>query len=453
MDVIARTLAAVPDYEAFLTVDELDASSRELAARYPDLVELSVIGHSRAGHPIQQLKIGSGSRRVLMFGCPHPNEPIGAMMLEFLSRRLCEDEQLRRDFDYTWYLIKCIDIDGTRLNEGWFKGPFSPANYIRDFYRPAMPQQVEWTFPLEYKSYTFAQPLPETEALMQAIETARPDVIVSLHNAGFGGVFYYVTEELPDALADKLRALATERGLPLWEGEPEVPFAHLYSSGIYRMPTTKDMYEFHASMQPDTDPATVLTHGACSHEYAERFASPITIVPEMPYFYDRRVGDVTPTATRRRDAVLQAMERDESLLDVLAAQYERVRPHLQVATPFEDAVDDFLQNAVRSAPGRRRWAETSPALDRSATVAELFDSELQMLFYRLLYFALFRRMVAAQPAHPELTAADAVVKAELDRWSDHLEQNLNYSVVPIRDLVSVQLGAALLTMQHRQQQR
>ena len=38
MDVIARTLAAVPDYEAFMTVDELDASSRALAADYPDLV-------------------------------------------------------------------------------------------------------------------------------------------------------------------------------------------------------------------------------------------------------------------------------------------------------------------------------------------------------------------------------------------------------------------------------
>src|SRR5690606_10304878 len=112
------------------------------AAEYPDLVELTVIGQSRDGHPIQQLKIGHGRRSVLMFGCPHPNEPIGAMMLEFLSRRLCEDETLRNELDFTWYLIKCIDVDGTRLNEGWFKGPFSPANYIRDFYRPAMPQQV-----------------------------------------------------------------------------------------------------------------------------------------------------------------------------------------------------------------------------------------------------------------------------------------------------------------------
>lgn len=436
-----------------MTVAELDASSAALAAQYPDLVELTVIGHSRAGHPIQQLKIGNGSRSVLMFGCPHPNEPIGAMMLEFLSRRLCEDEALRNELDFTWYLIKCIDVDGTRLNEGWFKGPFSPANYIRDFYRPAMPQQVEWTFPITYKSYTFAQPLPETEALMRAIETARPDVIVSLHNASFGGVFYYVSAELPGPLTEKLRQLATERDLPLWEGEPEVPFAHLYSSGVYRLPTTKDMYDFHAEMQPGLDPAQLLTHGACSHEYAEPISEPLTIVPEMPYYYDRRVGDVTPTTTRRRDAVLKAMERDEPLLELLAAQYERVRPHLAVATPFEDALTDFLQSSVRTAPARRRWAETFPALDRPATVAELFDSELQMLFYRLLYFGMFRRMVAAQPAHAELVAADAAVKAELDRWTAHLEENLDYSVVPIRDLVSVQLGAALLMMQHRQQQR
>ncbi len=31
-----------------------------------------------------------------MFGCPHPNEPMGAMLLEYFSRALAEDEDLRK---------------------------------------------------------------------------------------------------------------------------------------------------------------------------------------------------------------------------------------------------------------------------------------------------------------------------------------------------------------------
>ena len=42
-------------------------------------------------------------------------------MLEYFSRALCEDDEFRENCGYTWYLIKCIDIDGTKLNEGWFK--------------------------------------------------------------------------------------------------------------------------------------------------------------------------------------------------------------------------------------------------------------------------------------------------------------------------------------------
>jgi len=41
---------------------------------------------------------------------------------------------LRESLGYTWYLVKCIDPDGTRLNEGWFKGPFSIENLARHYY-------------------------------------------------------------------------------------------------------------------------------------------------------------------------------------------------------------------------------------------------------------------------------------------------------------------------------
>ena len=143
----------IPDYKVFLTVDEMDASSKKLAEEFPDTVELFEMGRTRDNHPLYCLKIGNGSNNGLMFGCPHPNEPIGAMMLEYFTRELAQNKELREELDYTWYIVKSWDADGTRLNENWFKGPFTLYNYARNFFRPAGHQQVDWTFPIDYKNY------------------------------------------------------------------------------------------------------------------------------------------------------------------------------------------------------------------------------------------------------------------------------------------------------------
>jgi hypothetical protein len=186
-DEIMALLDDVPDFAAFLTVDELKSSTQRLVNEYPAVVEVLPVGHSRQGEVIEALKIGAGPKTALLFAMPHPNEPIGSMMLEVLSLKLAQDDGLWEALGYTWYLIKCIDPDGTRLNEGWFKGPFSITNYAQHYYRPPSHQQVEWSFPIDYKTLHFHDPLPETRALMTLIEQTRPDFIYSLHNAGFGG--------------------------------------------------------------------------------------------------------------------------------------------------------------------------------------------------------------------------------------------------------------------------
>ena len=111
---IEGVLKKVPEYEKFLTVDELNESSARLVSRHPDLVRAAAIGRSTDGEEIRMLRIGDGEEQLLFFACPHPNEPIGAMTLEALSRQLVEDSELRGE-RYTWNLIKCIDPDSTRL--------------------------------------------------------------------------------------------------------------------------------------------------------------------------------------------------------------------------------------------------------------------------------------------------------------------------------------------------
>ena len=166
-EIYDRILKEIPDYKTFFTMDEMNESSKALAEEYPDIVSVSEIGKSRSGESMLCLKIGDGSHKGLMFGCPHPNEPIGTMMLEYFTRKLAEDREFREELDYTWYIVKVWDIDAFRMNSGWIKGPYTLYNYSRNFFRPAGYKQVDWTFPIDYKELHFHDSLPETEAMMK----------------------------------------------------------------------------------------------------------------------------------------------------------------------------------------------------------------------------------------------------------------------------------------------
>ncbi|MEM8863092.1 MAG: M14 family zinc carboxypeptidase, partial [Chloroflexota bacterium] len=256
---LRQLIEEVPDYDRFMTVDEMTASSHQLAKTYPGVVEIVPLGHSRNGYPIEALKIGTGSRTGMMVGLPHPNEPIGAMMLETFSKKLAEDADFRAELDTTWYLIKCIDPDGTKLNEGWFSGPFTITNYARHFYRPPGEEQVEWTFPVDYKTYSFNQPLPETQAWMKLIEDCSPDFLYSLHNSGFGGVYLYLSHDIPP-LYPPFYDLVNTVELPLHLGEPEAPFVPQFDQAVFGMMGLAAQYDYF-SEHSKTDPAEIFKSG------------------------------------------------------------------------------------------------------------------------------------------------------------------------------------------------
>ncbi len=61
--VFQRLLEGIPDYKEFLTLEELDASSRRLAERFSEVVSVFSIGETKEGRDIVCLKIGSGSKK------------------------------------------------------------------------------------------------------------------------------------------------------------------------------------------------------------------------------------------------------------------------------------------------------------------------------------------------------------------------------------------------------
>ena len=443
---LQQIAADVPDYQAFLTVDELTASGHRLQQQYPDLVSINEVGKTRNGDPIELLTIAGGDANAFIFGGPHPNEPIGCMTIEYLSQRLCEDDALRDELGFTWHFIKTIDADGMRLNEGWFKGPFSPTNYARNFYRPARHEQVEWTFPIEYKSLKFDDPLPETKALMRVIDETKPELLYSLHNAGFGGVYYYVSDECP-ALYETYHQIPEWFDLALDLGEPELSFAEPFAPAIFRMLTSNDMYD-HLERHGVADPSAVIGFKASSAQYAERYGSFFLIV-EMPYFDEPRVNDQSITSTIRRDAILQAMDLAIEHDAWIREQHSAVESALRLDTPVRRALEDFLAMSAGFREADKQWVMTAEETNRPATQAELFSNLYTSRFYKLLNTGLLARMlkeeIASGNADPTIKTTSEIATARLEADGKTLETALDYRAIPIRSLVGVQCCAGLAT--------
>jgi hypothetical protein len=431
-------LARVPDFREFLTLEELRASSRALVAEYPGVARLETVGASAEGRPIELLTIGKGRRSALLVGVPHPNEPIGTLTLEFLCRLLCEDGELRGQLDATVSAIQVADPDGFVLNEGWFKGAFSPLRYALNYYRPPHREQVEWSFPVDYKTLRFATPSPETATLMRVMERIRPSFFYSLHNAGFCGVYFYVSQERPELFA-AFHRLVESQGLPLHRGEPEVPYLRTLAPAVYRLFGIDDTYEYLARTLGE-DPAPLIEAGTSSDDWLRRVSDAFSLVCELPYYTAPALADTTPSGMTRREAVRTGVARAATL----HAECERAFGALR-GRAREDRLTRSVADYLRKTP-KRLAAELAHAegaeYARQATRAEALDATTCRAFYHMLYLGETCR-VAEMSGDGTLGRA---LGARLGEITVEIERESRLTVLPLRPLVAVQAGAGLLAL-------
>lgn len=442
-------LKEVPNYKSFYTVDELNDSSRQLAREFSENVKLIKIGKSRRGEDIPALRIGEGKKKAILFGFPHPDEPIGGMMLEYFSRRLVEDESLDK-LDFTWYIVKCIDPDGTRLNEGWFRGPFNPLHIAMNYYRPPNRQQVEWTFPVDYKTLHWHRPLPETRALMKLIDETKPDFLYSLHNSFFGGAFFLVDVHCR-SLYPRFRSLAEEENLSLHLSDAWAPFIKRLSPAVFELFWMKEYYDY-LEEHGSKDPARTLRMGASSDEYARRTADTFNLAVEIPYWFDPRIGDASESDVTRREAILHRSKMALKRNRLIRKKYLEVRRKSEPSEytkPFSDAIEYFTRRNMNDAISEENWANSDRSLSRKATVAEKFESYTAMQAYDLLPLGMLYRY--AKEAGDR--GSEEEILSQLRAWTSELKRQMSFHVTPIQSLVRVQLGAALLACNYIQKSR
>lgn len=442
---LVEEISGVPAYDTFAGVEELEDGLAQIAASANGAATLRRVGTSRLGSAITCLTVGEGPEDAVVFGLPHPNEPVGGLTTLHLARRLCADPGLRRHLGHRWNIIACIDPDGLRLNQGWLRGPFTRSHYARHFYRPAGDEQIEWTFPVDHKQAYFDQVLPETLALMRLIDLTHPRLMGSLHNSEQGGAYYYVSRPA-EALHPVLQELPESMGIPLDRGEPESPTSTMFAEGIFSALSLTDMYD---AAEAEGNPLP-LGSGETSDAYASRYGT-FTLVSEVPYWTDPRVSDQTLTDTVYATALQDQADQVEQLGRVLTETLSAVEPDLFTDSPFLRA-SRFFGPAMRELPKATRRRATSPSAQRLASVAEVASTTDLVHSFRLRYGGMLVRLLDAEVAignvRPSLLAAREDMRAHQEQWHQLAEAADEVERLPIRALVATQYGALVASARH-----
>lgn len=194
-----------------------------------------------------------------------------------------------------------------------------------------------------------------------------------------------------------------------------------------------------------------MTGGAGSFDYLrQRVPDAFTLVCEAPYFFNPAIGDLSESSVIRRDSVLASCDITEGIHNFMRPRFDQIRDLV--------APDNNLATAVRALvdrnPGsesKRIWAKTTPECQVPATVAQVFTNGPIARFYAMLGIGMLARaarMEADSGRHtPEqvelLRRIDAEASAELQRQCDIINSEIEYQVVPIWKLVTMQLASAL----------
>ncbi|MEU9186778.1 M14 family zinc carboxypeptidase [Streptomyces sp. NPDC048484] len=283
------------------TVTELVRAARALAAHRPGLCSLRQIGASRAGRPLHLLSVGHAERSVLVVAGAHANEPTGGATLLALAERVLYERSLRGDT--SWHFLLCADPDGARLHVT--PAPRTLLDYHLGFFRPAGPEQPEWS-----PAVLPPDRLPsETLALIRVIDELRPYLQVTLHATDLGGSWVQLTKDIP-GLAEPFAKSAAELNIPVETGASDAAGWPASGPGVHVMPPPGSELAY-PSMPDDARQSTW---------YRAHLYGGLTAVVEVPMWASDLVDDPAPhpapAAAMRRLAhrLLQDGQQVETIL-------------------------------------------------------------------------------------------------------------------------------------------
>ena len=298
---------------------------------------------------------------------------------------------------------------------------------------------------------SFNSPPPETRALMKVIDQVKPDFMFSLHNAGFCGVYYYISHP-NKSLYPRYEKLVESQALPLHRGEPETPYMKKLAPAVFNMFGVSASYDFYEENGIE-DPSQIIKNGTSSYDYLLNATGGkgFTLLCEMPYFYDKSLGNDSETEYERRKLVKDALNYSLEGYKYLKPRFDSIREHCPQTHRLYTTVEDSMDNFMKRHEPRVNNAENNPMYEGKATVAQAFDSLTAMRYYQTFRPAMTARLCKlASETNPSMAGKLQDIKEELDGYvEDRVKEVIsgtNFEVIPIQKLVKVQVGSALITM-------
>ncbi|MFJ1968731.1 M14 family zinc carboxypeptidase [Streptomyces sp. NPDC087903] len=400
------------------TVTEMVSSARALTAHRPGVCTLRQVGTSRAGRPLHLLSLGHARRAVLVVAGAHANEPAGGSTLLAVAERVLRQRELRAD--RSWHFLLCADPDGASLHVT--PAPRSLFDYHLGFFRPAGPEQPEWS-----PSVLPPDRLPpETRTLTGVIDELRPYLQVTLHGTDLGGSWVQLTKDVP-GLAEPFAKSAAELRIPVETGASDAAGWPASGPGVHVMPAPGAEAAY-PSMPDDA------RHSTWHHVH--RYGG-LTAVVEVPMWASDLVDDPAP-----HPAPAAAMRWLAGRLLRDTVQVEQV---LTEVLPRLEGVDGPLLRAARwgleLVPGLASdWVRMPPADHTRAYVGSVdaFARRLPLRAAAMLLRVLRETDDRAAPRLERLVAT----------WSDAFAERFRARWVPMEHQVEHQSRTVVAAALH-----
>jgi hypothetical protein len=447
MNPIHEILEKVPKWEKYYTVDELHESSAKLVNDYPKKVDLIDLGKSTNGEIIDCLKIGKGKYNALIHGFPNCEEPFGGNLLTYFSWALCEFDDFREELDYTWYLIKCSDPDGARLNEGFQEGPHTPMNFSLNYYRTPNIITPDSCFPFRFGALDLNNPVPETEALMKILNKVPMNFVSSLHMMKWGGITYEVPHACPQLYAF-LWNVAKQFNI-----FPRKRLGTTLAPGIQHaayLTPAKGWLKQWANKNKNIEPIP----GCNFYEYAEILNPYVfTMIPECCIWYDPRMWDDSPSDTTLGEAIKYANERADEVSNFMLDTWNTSLPYLKTRSPFKFMMDKWMEPIIRKYTNVSNppFTFNQKTHARKATIAEKIGVEGREDIYRMFYLGGLIRTLEHEmnkSGNNELEEQKSRAHHKLKEYDEFLHANYKVVAHPIRNLVGMSLGSLLYSAEY-----
>ncbi|MBP5879254.1 M14 family zinc carboxypeptidase [Streptomyces scabiei] len=395
------------------TVAELEAGARTLTECRPGLCSLRRIGVSRAGRPLRLLSVGHARRAVLVVAGAHANEPNGGSTVLALAERVARERELRSGV--SWHFVLCADPDGASLHTT--PAPRTLLDYHLGFFRPAGPEQPEWS-----PSVLPPDRLPpETHALFGVLDELRPYLQVTLHGTDLGGSWVQLTRNVP-GLAEPFAKSAAELGIPVERSASDAAGWPVSGPGVFVMPRPGG-HPAYPSMPDDA------RHSTWYH--AHRYGG-LTAVVEVPMWASDLVDDIAPhpaPAAALRHLARRLLADAGRVERVLAEELPRLRgpegPMLRAA-----------RWALALVPGLARDWTDGPPPDLSTAYVGSVDAFGRRLPLRAA--AMLRRVLADAGAPGAPFLEDLVAE-----WCESFADRFRARRVPLADQVEHQVRTVL----------